>query len=159
MSPGCTVTLIFGWLKCPVKECLNGKKPWEGLHWDVGNAVIQTSDGGYAVSGYVSSDDGNVTGFHGMFDYWVAKLSSTGDLEWQKALGGSEIDQGRSLVNSGDGGYVIMGGTQSSNGDVIGNNGGAEYWIVKLDSTRPTRMATNLWRFYGRSWLCHLQYQ
>jgi hypothetical protein len=124
----------FWVVKISSEGALEWQKTLGGLYWDVGYGVIQTSDGGYAVSGYVSSDDGNVTGFHGMFDYWVAKLSSTGELEWQKALGGSEIDQARNIVPSGDGGYIIMGGTQSSNGDVIGNNGGAEYWIVKLDS-------------------------
>src|SRR5690606_10954457 len=49
--------------------------------------VIVTNDGGYIAVGDVQANDGHVTGHHGNFDYWAVKLNSTGEIEWQKALG------------------------------------------------------------------------
>ena len=97
-------------------------------------AVEQTSDGGYIAGGYTKSNDGNVTGNHGDYDFWVIKLNSAGILEWQKSLGGSSIDQGHSIHQTLDGGFVIAGFTASSNGDVTLNNGFEDLWISKLDS-------------------------
>jgi hypothetical protein len=96
--------------------------------------VEQTNDGGYIVAGYSESDDGDVTGNHGGMDFWIVKLSSTGDTEWQKALGGSEDEQGWSIQQTTDGGYITTGYSHSNDGDVSGNHGSSDYWIVKITS-------------------------
>ena len=54
--------------------------------------VQQTNDGGYIVAGYSASNDGDVSGNHGGEDYWLVKLTSIGEIEWQKSLGGSGFD-------------------------------------------------------------------
>lgn len=46
---------------------------------------------------------------------------------------GTEPDYAESIVPSADGGYVVAGSTASTNGDVVGNDGGADIWLVKLD--------------------------
>src|SRR5687767_5694247 len=56
---------------------------------DIGQRYVQTSDGGYIVAGSSFSTDGDVTGNHGGGDYWVVKLDGSGNLSWQKSLGGS----------------------------------------------------------------------
>ncbi len=113
---------------------LEWQKPLGGTGLDVGEDIIQIADGGYIVAGYIGSHNtGDVTGHLGGFDFWIAKLSNTGELLWQKALGGSNEDWGRSVVQTSDGNYMIAGATTSSNGDVIGNDGGADYWIVKVN--------------------------
>ncbi len=115
---------------------LEWQKPLGGTGLDVGEDILQTPDGGYIVAGLVSSHNtGDVSGHNalGGFDFWIAKLSSSGELQWQKALGGSGSDSGRSIAQTSDGNYVIAGTTTSSNGDVIGNDGGADYWIVKVN--------------------------
>jgi len=38
-------------------------------------SLNQTTDGGYVVAGYSNSNDGNVRGNHGGYDFWVAKSS------------------------------------------------------------------------------------
>ncbi len=98
------------------------------------NEVYPTDDGGYVVFGEVSANNGDVTGHHGGYDYWVVKLSASGDIQWQKSLGGSGEDFGQSIYPTSDGGYVLAGGTQSNNGDVLDNDGGQDIWLVKLDS-------------------------
>lgn len=111
------------------QKCLGGSNT------DFARSVRQTSDGGYIVAGFTQSNDGNVTGFHGDRDVWVVKLDSLGNLLWQKCFGGTGKDEAWSVEHTSDGGYVIAGGTSSNNGDVTGNNGGTDAWVVKLDAS------------------------
>jgi hypothetical protein len=92
-------------------------------------------DGGYILAGKSGSTDGDVTGNHGLHDIWVLKIDSVGTLEWQRSLGGSGTDVGSCVARTLDGGYLIGGLTSSNNGDVSGNHGGLDGWLVKLDST------------------------
>jgi hypothetical protein len=115
----------------------NGSLQWQkclgGSNYEEARAVQQTTDGGFIVGGYTSSNDGHVSGNHGSSDFWIVKLSSAGNMEWQKCLGGSGLDQASSLQQVTDGGYIIVGGAQSNDGDVSGNHGESDYWIVKLN--------------------------
>ncbi|MEX1191564.1 MAG: T9SS type A sorting domain-containing protein [Brumimicrobium sp.] len=67
-------------------------------------------------------------------DYWVVKLDSIGNITWQKSLGGSGSESAYSIQQTTDGGYITVGHSTSNNGDVTLNNGGRDYWIVKLDT-------------------------
>ena len=107
-----------------------------GTGADAAEDVIQDVDGSYIVTGVTGSHNtGDVSGHSalGSFDCWVVKLSSTGQLIWQKAFGGTKQDYAESIVPSGDGGYVVTGSTASTNGDVVGHDGGTDIWVVKLD--------------------------
>src|SRR6185369_14581943 len=110
-------------------------------------SVEQTFDGGYAVAGFTSSPDGDVTGLHDSADYWIMKLDTKGDLVWQKCLGGSGSDWGSSMVQLPDYGYIVAGRCLSNDGDVTGNHGNYDSWIVRLDSS-----ANIIWeKSYGGS--------
>ncbi len=119
-----------------VKLTNNGSIQWQkslgGSNQDIGRSVYQTSDGGYIVAGASNSKDGDVTGNHGVYDAWIVKLNSTGIIQWQKSLGGSDYDYAHSIQQTSDGGYIVAGYSSSKNGDVIGNHGSADFWIVKL---------------------------
>ncbi len=54
-------------------------------------------------------------------------------IEWQKTFGGSGFDIAYSAQQTSEGGYIIAGETDSSDGDVSSNNGNIDYWIVKTD--------------------------
>ena len=51
--------------------------------------IKQTKDKGYIVAGTTNSNDGDVIGLHGATDGWVVKLNETGEIQWQKCLGGA----------------------------------------------------------------------
>lgn len=114
-----------------------GNLEWQralgGTNADVAYAIQQTSDDGYIVAGYTLSNDGDITGNHGGFDCWVVKLDAAGTMLWQKALGGSQADQAQSIKQTTDGGYIVAGWTGSNDGDVSGNHGNNDVWVVKLD--------------------------
>ncbi|MCX6234615.1 MAG: hypothetical protein NT175_07805 [Bacteroidetes bacterium] len=109
------------------------QKCFGGSSWDVASSIQQTTDGGYITTGFTESNDGDVTGKHGGSDYWVVKINQFGEIQWQKCYGGSSNEGANSIQQTTDGGYVIVGATGSNDGDVTGNHGGGDYWVVKID--------------------------
>jgi len=126
-----------------VKLNNTGDIQWEknfgGSDTDRAESVKQTTDGGYVIAGYSNSTDGDVTGNMGDSDFWVIKLNSSGDLIWEKSMGGTSTDLGRSIQQTSDGGYIVAGRSNSTDGNVSGNNGGDDFWVVKLESTLSVR--------------------
>src|SRR6185295_9227759 len=55
-------------------------------------------------------------------------------IQWQQSLGGGSIDFAQSIQQTTDGGYIIAGQSGSTDGDVTGNHGNNDYWIVRLDT-------------------------
>jgi len=105
---------------------------------EIAESVGQTTDGGYVVVGSTVSNDGNVTGNHGGVDYWLVKLDGSGNLEWQKALGGTDSEVAHSVEPTNDGGYVVAGFSWSDDGDVTANHGLRDFWVVKLNPSIST---------------------
>ena len=60
------------------------------------------------------------------------KLDATGNIQWQRCLGGSSPDYASSIEQTTDGGYIVAGYSDSNDGDVSGNHGHSDAWIVKL---------------------------
>lgn len=110
-----------------------------GDNWDALYDVKQTSDGGYILGG--SSNSGisgeKTEANQGGFDYWVIKLNSFGNIEWDKTIGGSGQDRLNSISETFDNGYIISGWSDSGiSGDKTENsNGGVDLWVIKLDSS------------------------
>lgn len=102
----------------------------------------QTSDGGYIIAGSTNSTDGDVSGWHTgnsapnlpSSDAWIVKLNSSGNIDWQKCIGGTNDDYATAIHQTSDGGYIVAGSTSSNDGDVTGLRGGIDFWIVKLDN-------------------------
>ena len=117
----------------------SGNKLWQkvlgGSGDDAAKSIVPTSDGGYIIAGYTNSNDGNVYGSHGLEDVWVVKLNGSGAILWQKALGGSGYDKAESIFPTSNGGYIIVGSTTSTDGDITGNHGYTDAWVVKLDGS------------------------
>ena len=118
------------------QKCLGGtgQDPL-GIFWGENSGSIQqTNDGGYILVGNTLSNDGNVTGNHGGRDIWVVKLNSTGVIEWQKCYGGTGDEYSGNILQTADNGYIFTGSTTSNNVNVIGNHGGSDGWVVKIDN-------------------------
>lgn len=96
--------------------------------------ICITSDGNYAVGAICNQNGGDVTGAHGGGDYWIIKLDNSGNIIWQKALGGSSFDYLVCINPTVDAGIVAVGYSASTNGDVTGIHDGIDYWVVRLSS-------------------------
>ncbi|MBK7037595.1 MAG: T9SS type A sorting domain-containing protein [Bacteroidetes bacterium] len=101
---------------------------------EVSYSIIETRNGDFVAAGFTTGNDGDVSGFHGWFDYWVIRVDSEGNLIWQKALGGSDVDKAYSVVEKSDHGFLIAGETYSDDGMVTGLHGDSDAWVVALDS-------------------------
>ena len=61
-------------------------------------------------------------------------LSGQPDIEWHKTYGGSDYDAAVDVLPTQDGGAIVLSYSSSIDGDVFGNHGQIDYWIMKLDS-------------------------
>src|SRR5579872_6099007 len=56
-------------------------------------------------------------------------------IQWQKCFGGSGEDIATAIRQTSDSGYIVAGYNNSTDGDVTGNHGNSDFWIVKLSKT------------------------
>jgi hypothetical protein len=137
------VTSNFGgsdiWVTClDSVGTLKWQKNYGGVSNEAGYSIAPTQDGGYLITGNTASNNtGMVFGYHALGDIWVFKIDSVGNLQWQKCLGGSQIEFGTDCLQTPDGYYTIGGFSGSSDGDVTGNHGptpSLDFWIVRLSN-------------------------
>lgn len=100
---------------------LQWSKTIGGPGGDYGSCVIQTSDGGYALSGTTLSFGA------GNYDIYVVKLNETGSLEWSRTFGGTDFEYGYQIIQTSDGGYAIAASISSFGA------GGYDAYILKLN--------------------------
>jgi uncharacterized repeat protein (TIGR01451 family) len=103
--------------------------------------VTKTQDGGYLVTSFTESHDGDIVGFHepgpgdpaGPADIMVVKLSPSGLFEWQRLLGGSKSEVSRCpALELSQNNYIIAGVANSINGDIQTNNGIWDGWLINV---------------------------
>ncbi|MEN8207940.1 MAG: T9SS type A sorting domain-containing protein [Candidatus Fermentibacteria bacterium] len=131
-----------------IKTDSSGNELWSktygGPIFEGGKSVQQTIDGGYIISGYTNSSGA------GMDDIWLIRTDASGNLLWDKVIGGSGYDMGNCVLTTTDGGILLLGSLFSP-----GNN--KDVYLCRLDSS-----GTELWsRTYGGTeadeGLCMLQ--
>ncbi|MCK4456273.1 MAG: hypothetical protein KAW39_00880 [Thermoplasmata archaeon] len=98
-------------------------KTYGGTEEDYGHSAQPVSDGGYIIVGDTASYGA------GNRDAWLIKTDSLGNLEWNKTFGGSELDDGYSVQQTSDWGYIIAGATMTLGGGL------SDAWLIKTDSS------------------------
>jgi hypothetical protein len=126
-----------------VKTDAQGNKQWDrrygGNSYDLFQSLDLTADGGYILGGHsISDSSGDKTQpKRGGYDYWIVKIDTAGNKQWDKRFGGSAHDQLSFVKQTLDGGYILGGEAVSSgNGDISPTLpfGGSNYWVVKTDA-------------------------
>ena len=119
-----------------IKITPEGTLLWEktlgGSSFDVGRSVSKTQDNGFLIAGSSRSTDGSLTSNKGQNDAWIIKINSSGNLVWQKTIGGSNVDFFYDAVELNDQTIIAVGDSNSSNEDIFNNNGFADLLILKL---------------------------
>lgn len=125
----------------------NGNIQWQKVYAGSDNDYMYdfapTKDGGYIIGARSSSDSSvnKTQNSRGTYDYWVIKVDSVGIMQWQKTLGGSDIDLLSKISQTLDGGYIVAGSSRSDSlGDKTMNNEDLvfstnDFWVIKLDGS------------------------
>ena len=104
---------------------INWALHYGGSSVDIPFVIKFTADGGTIAAGYTDSKDGQV-GMHANRDYWdlwIIKLNSCGIVEWERSLGGTGYETARDVEQTADGGFIVLGETNSTDGDVVAGYG------------------------------------
>ena len=135
---GCVVTGYLGAYNLLAEKLdIDGNVVWQKIFAGstaggiMGRAIIPTSQG-YIITGQTSSKNGDIIASKGGIDMFVLWLDLDGNKKRSEVLGGKNNDIGKSLVATPDGAYMAAGQTISNNGDVSGNHGGSDMWMVKF---------------------------
>ncbi|MCK5562493.1 MAG: hypothetical protein KAJ51_17970, partial [Thermoplasmata archaeon] len=123
-----------------VKTTGGGAELWNqsygGPGIDRGDAIVQTSDNGYAIVGYTTSYGA------GLDDLWLIKTDSNGVTDWTRTYGDAQEDAGRDLLLSTSNGFTVAGETASYGA------GMEDLWLLQLDRhgnfTGGRMVSTNL---------------
>ena len=107
-----------------------------GSDEEVAREVIELHEGGYAMVGSTKSTDGDFSNRIGNdWDLFLIKMDEQGEVTWKKTYGGSGDDFGFSLTETPVGGFVLMGYSNSQDGDVPPTKGYHDNWIIKVDAS------------------------
>jgi hypothetical protein len=113
----------------------NGDTLWTrtfgGSSNERGYAVCTAAGGGLILAGTTT------TFGTGSSQFWMVKISDTGDSLWSRSFGGSGTDECYSMVRTADDGFLLAGSTTSYGA------GGSDFWIVRTDSAGDSLWAHN----------------
>ena len=139
------VLLFWGCLPDPVSNStitpiyfsatLIDVKFFGGSDEEVAREIIELQDGGFGIVGSTKSTDGDFSNRMGNdWDLFLIKIDEQGEVTWKKTYGGSADDFGFSLVESPEGGFVLVGYSNSQDGDVPTTKGYHDNWIIRVDA-------------------------
>lgn len=81
--------------------------------YEAGHDMVKTADGGFVIAGETRSFGLGAT------DAYLVKLNANCDLEWQAAYGTTGFDYAESVVQTPNGGYILVGNTDSFIGGIF----------------------------------------
>jgi len=102
-------------------EVQSWSKTFGGVDGDEGDSVQQTLDGGYIITGRIRSAEGSGT------DLWLIKTDDQGNMLWDRTYGERGFDEGASVQQTSDGGYISTGEKRSF--EAVNS----DLWLIKTD--------------------------
>lgn len=132
-----SVALIFIFSVCPLwmkAQTINWTFCIGGTNHDYPITVQRTPDGGAVLLAETSSTDFDGTGNKGAVDALVVKMSATGQIQWRHVFGGTLGEHPKYIRQTPDGGYLVLGETNTDDGSMPGFKGTIDIFAFKLNS-------------------------
>ena len=111
---------------------VNGNIEWQdnfgGSLLESSTAIDIVPSGGYIVSGFTSSFNGDVSNNNGNNDAWILRLADDGTLLWEATYGGLQFEEAQETIPTWDGGFLLAGKSSSSDGAFADNHGGRRWY-------------------------------
>lgn len=114
-----------------------------GSDFDEPHAIISNHRDELVLAGTTFSEDEDLdlSTNHGLGDSWLFMITHQGNLAWSQTYGGSKSDGGNGVSQTPDGGYIMVGTSNSKDKLVPINKGLYDGWIVRTDS-----MGRKIWQ-------------
>lgn len=97
-------------------------RTYGGADFESSSAILENSSGGFIIAGYTNSYGA------GDFDVWILRIDAVGNPLWNTTFGGTGSDYAQSMIECSDGGYAIIGYTNSFGA------GEMDVWLIRLDA-------------------------
>lgn len=141
-------------LKFDNNHNLQWQKTYGGSNEDRGNKILQTKDNNYMLLGFSKSNNNDVSLNNGLSDFWITKIDALGTIIWEKSFGFNGADNGISMIETNDCGFLLTGildvtasnGQGNSKSNALKHAGG-DSWVIKLNKNGEKEWS----KFYGGS--------
>lgn len=119
-----------------IKIDADGNLIWEknfgGSNFEIANKIIKNNQNNYTIVGSSRSADFDVSKNKGNKDIWLLNINENGKIYWEKSIGGSELDEANSVIETKNNNLIIVGETWSSDFEIKENKGFSDALIIQI---------------------------
>ena len=114
---------------------LQWRRYYGGTNNDRSYDALEARDGAYVLVGASESEDVDIKNPKGSYDIWVVKVDRSGNLLWERSIGGTAYDKGQALIETANGDYLVLGQSYSNDGDIDAAGGSSDILLARLSSS------------------------
>lgn len=118
------------------------QRSYGGTLLDEGKDLAPAPDGGLFAIAQTSSNNGQVQGNHGGYELWAFRLDATGEILWQRCIGGSGDEWPNRIIRAANGDWLISGFTYSNDGDISGYHSEGDAWLTRVSDDNQLVFST-----------------
>lgn len=116
------------------------------------NEIKSLAGGGYILAGHSAYEPGGDIGEHiSDIDAWAARIDDQGNLVWEEVFGGTYYDYFSDVFQAPDGGFIFSGTSSSPDGDLPGNEGSFDLWVLKVNGNGVKQWSKNFGGIFGNA--------
>jgi hypothetical protein len=133
--PGSHGGLDYWLIKTDAQGNLLWQKVYGGSSYEAASAIHKTVDGAFMLFGRSASHDGDVVNdipWHIASDLWIVRVNESGDIVWEKAIGGSNTELIYTAIKDVNGAFILGGETGSEDFATNPFYGLNDSWVMNM---------------------------
>ncbi len=129
--------------KLDVSMSVSTQRCFGGSGFETSYGIVQTSDGGFVVSGTSASSTGDVSGNYGSWDWWIFKTNPDFTIQWEKSYGSTTSEVAKDIIELSPNSYLITGVSGFNGGDFPSPYGLDDCWLLKISTSATNEIGEN----------------